>query len=107
MSTSVNPRRPYDSSRRQEQAEQTRAGVLAAARRLFLELGYAGMTAFAHHLHEGGHLRSGVSTEEARDVLWAHTSVELWDLLVRQRGWSQERFGAWVAAQLIAALLPA
>lgn len=216
MSADVNPRRPYDSSRRQEQAEQNRAAVLVAARRLFVELGYAGttvaavaaeagvsvetvykafgnkpglvkavfdvavvgdlepvplmerefvrrnmaepdprrklldygghltvvsarispvllvirdaatsdtgaagvwadlqqerltgMTGFARHLHEGGHLRAGVSVGEARDVLWAHTSVELWDLLVRQRGWSQERFGAWVAGQLIAALLPA
>lgn len=216
MSNAVNPRRPYDSSRRQAQADRNRATVLAAARRLFLDLGYAGttvaavaaaagvsvetvykafgnkpglvkavfdvaivgdlepvplmerefvrrniaepdprkklldygghlagvsarispvlliirdaatsdagaagvwadlqqerltgMTAFAGHLHEGGHLRPGVSAEEARDVLWAHTSVELWDLLVRQRGWSQERFGGWVAGQLIAALLPA
>jgi len=65
-----------------------------------------GMTLFAQHLSAGGHLRSGVSVEEARDVLWTHNSVELWDLLVNQRGWSNERFGQWVGAQLIAALLP-
>jgi len=64
-----------------------------------------GMTAFATHLHEGGHLRAGVSPEHARDVLWTHNSVELWDLLVRQRGWSRETFGTWVGEQLIAALL--
>ena len=64
-----------------------------------------GMTAFARSLHEGGHLREGVSLEEARDVLWAHISVELWELLVRLRGWSDERYGRWVAHQLIAALL--
>jgi len=34
-----------------------------------------------------GRLRNGVSTEEARDVLWVHNSVELWDLFVNQRGW--------------------
>jgi AcrR family transcriptional regulator len=34
-------RRPYDSSRRQEQARQSRARVLAAARRRFLDEGYA------------------------------------------------------------------
>lgn len=215
MSGRVNPRRAYDSSRRHEQAVQTRAAVLRAARRLFLDGGYAGttvaavaaeagvsvetvykafgnkpglvkavfdvaivgdmedvpllqrefvrqnmaepdprkrlmsygahlaatsrrtcpvqivvrdaaasdaggaevwdqlqqerlagMTAFASHLHAGGHLRAGVSMEEARDVLWAHTSVELWDLLVNRRGWDPERFGTWVAGQLIAALLP-
>jgi AcrR family transcriptional regulator len=64
-----------------------------------------GMTAFATHLHEGGHLRDGVSMEEARDVLWVHNSLELWELLVRLRGWSEERFGRWVGQQLVAALL--
>ena len=64
-----------------------------------------GMTAFATHLAEGGHLREGVTMEEARDVLWAHNSVELWELLVRLRGWSDERFGRWVGHQLVAALL--
>ena len=64
-----------------------------------------GMTAFAKHLKSGGHLRRGVSMPEARDVLWTHNSVELWDLLVNQRGWAGARFGRWVAQQLIAALL--
>jgi AcrR family transcriptional regulator len=64
-----------------------------------------GMTALATHLHEGGHLRDGVSMEEARDVLWVHNSLELWELLVRLRGWSDERFGRWVGQQLVAALL--
>jgi len=64
-----------------------------------------GMTYFAQHLDEGGHLRSTVSREEARDVLWVHNSVELWDLLVRSRGWSHQRFGDWVGHQLVAALL--
>ena len=64
-----------------------------------------GMTAFARDLDEAGHLREGVSADEARDVLWAHTSVELWDLPVNQRNWTNRRFGRWVAHQLIAALL--
>ncbi|MGZ4666581.1 MAG: hypothetical protein ACXV5Q_16480 [Frankiaceae bacterium] len=41
-----------------------------------------------------------MSTEEARDVLWVHNSVELWDLLVNQRGWDNE----WVGKALVAAL---
>jgi AcrR family transcriptional regulator len=65
----------------------------------------SGMTQFAHHLAQGGHLREGVSVEEARDVLWVHNSVELWDLLVNQRGWSRRRHAQWVAQQLVAALL--
>ena len=64
-----------------------------------------GMTMFANDLAGGGHLREGVSRGEARDVLWTHNSVELWDLLVRQRGWSDGRFGRWVGHQLVAALL--
>ena len=64
-----------------------------------------GMSMFAQHLAEGGHLRDGVTADEARDVLWVHNSVELWELLVRQRGWSDERFGEWIGQQLVAALL--
>ena len=63
------------------------------------------MTVFAKHLHDGGFLRDGVSKNEARDVLWTHNSVELWDLLVAQRGWSNQRFGRWIGRQLVAALL--
>jgi AcrR family transcriptional regulator len=64
-----------------------------------------GMTAFATHLADGGHLRGGLAVEDARDILWLHNSVDVWDLLVNQRGWSEERWGTWIGAQLIAALL--
>jgi AcrR family transcriptional regulator len=64
-----------------------------------------GMTAFAQHLRDGRHLRDGVSWQEARDVLWTHNSVELWDLIVQQRGWSTKRYGKWIGQQLVAALL--
>ncbi len=64
-----------------------------------------GMTHFAHDLQHGRHLRAGVSEREARDVLWTYNSVEMWDLLVRQRGWSLRRYGRWVGRQLVAALL--
>jgi AcrR family transcriptional regulator len=65
-----------------------------------------GMKEFARHLHDGGYLRLGVSLEDARDVLWVYNSVELYDLLVVQRGWEPERYGRWIADALIAALLP-
>jgi AcrR family transcriptional regulator len=65
----------------------------------------AGMTAFATHLADSGHLREGLAVEQARDILWLHNSVEVWDLLVNQRGWSEERWGTWIGAQLVAALL--
>ena len=44
MSSPVKPRRRYDSSRRQEQAQHNRSTVLQAARQLFLEHGFAATT---------------------------------------------------------------
>jgi AcrR family transcriptional regulator len=64
-----------------------------------------GMRHLARHLEEAGHLREGVTRAEARDVLWTHNSVEMWDLLVNQRGWALKRFGRWTGQQLVAALL--
>lgn len=64
-----------------------------------------GMTMFADDLHGHGHLRKSVNRDEARDVLWLHNSLEVWDLLVTQRGWTPKRYGDWLSHQLIAALL--
>ena len=44
MSESARPKRRYDSAGRRRQAEATRARVVAAATRVFLEHGYAGAT---------------------------------------------------------------
>jgi hypothetical protein len=64
-----------------------------------------GMTLFARALHDDGHLRRGVSTREARDVLWTYNSAELFQLLVLDRGWSPKRYGRWISDALIAALV--
>jgi len=64
-----------------------------------------GMTMFARALHDDGHLRPGVSANEARDVLWTCNSAELFQLLVLERGWPPERYGRWVAEVLISALI--
>jgi AcrR family transcriptional regulator len=65
-----------------------------------------GMTMFATSLAAEGHLRAGVRAAEARDVLWAYNSAELYRLLVVQRRWSAKRYGRWIATALTAALLP-
>jgi AcrR family transcriptional regulator len=44
------------------------------------------MARIAAQLHEQGHLRNGVSAEEANDVLWVLTSFESFDLLYSGRG---------------------
>lgn len=47
MAKEKSPKREYDSSRRQAQANETRRHILEAARKLFTERGYAGATAEA------------------------------------------------------------
>jgi AcrR family transcriptional regulator len=51
----------------------------------------------AARLDELGALRPGMSVDEARDVLWTLNSLEVWDLLVVQRGWTPEAYSTWVA----------
>lgn len=44
MPKSIKSKRPYNSTRRQAQAQVTRQQIMAAARHLFIEYGYAGAT---------------------------------------------------------------
>lgn len=59
----------------------------------------------ARFLEARGFLRKGVSIDEAVDVMWLCSSPELFDLLVRQRGWSLDRFASYVAASMMSALV--
>ena len=75
------------------------AGADQDAAELWAGLGaqrLAGMTMLAEHLAESGVLASGRSVEEARDELWALGAVEVYELLVGQRGWSPERYRDWL-----------
>ena len=54
MTDSLPKKRRYDSSRRREQARQTRLQIAETARRLFLERGYSGATIEA--IAEGAHV---------------------------------------------------
>ena len=65
----------------------------------------ARMASNAATLARGGHLRPGVSVEDAAEIMWAYTAPELYELLVGKRGWTPGRFGSFVAEALIAALL--
>jgi AcrR family transcriptional regulator len=60
----------------------------------------------ARDLLERGLLRPGIELDEARDILLAYSSAELYDLLVVRRGWPIERYGRFVAAGMKVSLLP-
>ena len=61
------------------------------------------MTQFARDLDATGQLRVPATT--ARDLLWTYHSLELYELLVLERGWSRKRYHAFLLDALVAALL--
>jgi hypothetical protein len=67
------------------------------------------LTRMRHHarfLAERGYLRDDVTVAEATDILWTCSSVEIYELLVLQRGWTPRRFARFIADFMIASLLP-
>src|SRR5207249_4497927 len=65
-----------------------------------------GMTMLGGHLLESGQLRDGIEFDEVRDVLWTYIAVELYELLVTGRGWTLDRYAAWIARAITAAICP-
>ena len=64
-----------------------------------------GMTMLGRHLIESGQLREGIELDEVRDVLWTYTAVELYELLVVERGWPLDRYADWIGQAITAALV--
>ena len=64
-----------------------------------------GATMVADRLDELGALRPDLGVERARDLVWTLNSTEVWELLVRQRGWSPAEWEAWLARALADAVL--
>jgi AcrR family transcriptional regulator len=65
----------------------------------------ARMTQVAQTLAGKTRLRAGRSVEECADILFAYSAPELYQLLVRTRGWTPERYGAFIGDALVDALL--
>ncbi len=64
-----------------------------------------GMTMLAGHLIATDQLRAGIEVDEVRDVLWTCISIEVYDLLVVQRGWTRSGYADWMARTLIASIV--
>jgi AcrR family transcriptional regulator len=60
----------------------------------------------ARALADHGALRRGVDAGEATDVLFVLGSPHVYDLLRHQRGWSADRYRAWLLDTIARALLP-
>lgn len=54
------------------------------------------MADFAADLRATGELREDLTDDEVADILWSMNAAEYWVLLVHERGWSPERFSAWI-----------
>jgi len=66
-----------------------------------------GQGRFVEHLAEQGALRSDRSIEEAKDLVWTLCSLAVHDLLVIERGWTAERYQAWLEGALAREVLGA
>jgi AcrR family transcriptional regulator len=57
----------------------------------------ANMRGFVSGIAELGALRDGLSIDDAADTVWATNSPELFLMLTEERGWSPDRYEAWLA----------
>ncbi|HEX3199459.1 MAG TPA: helix-turn-helix domain-containing protein [Propionibacteriaceae bacterium] len=64
-----------------------------------------GLGGLAAQLAEIRALRSDLSVDDARDIIWTLCSTPVHDLLVRERGWTSQRYRDWLAAALQRELL--
>jgi AcrR family transcriptional regulator len=67
---------------------------------------YEDQARVARSLGRQRQLRSGLSTREASDIIWALASERVYLALVQERGWSGEKYEAWLTNQLATVLLP-
>lgn len=56
-------------------------------------------------LREAGRLRPGLDHSTARDIFWMLTGRDVYRMLVRERGWSSQKYQDWLADTLVQLLL--
>ena len=67
---------------------------------------HEGQRRIARSLARAGALRAGLRERDAADIVHALASPEVYGLLVAERGWSSERYEAWLRSILVDQLLP-
>ena len=65
-----------------------------------------GNTSIVTHVAGRFGLRPGLATEEAVDILWAATSFEVADRLVRRCSWSLDAYEKWLGDVVVISLTP-
>jgi AcrR family transcriptional regulator len=75
---------------REQLADERRSGLRAGLGRL---------------LHQRGALRQGLTADRAGDVVYAVCAPATYDALVRDCGWSEDEYRAWLTQTLVAGLL--
>jgi AcrR family transcriptional regulator len=66
---------------------------------------YEAQQSMIDFLSRSGRLRPEVNKQTARDILWALTGRELYRALVRERGWTSQRYEDWLGETLCSSLL--
>lgn len=56
-------------------------------------------------LHDARRLRPELDYQSARDLFWMFTGRDMYRMLVRERGWSPQKYEDWLAATLVQTLL--
>jgi AcrR family transcriptional regulator len=65
----------------------------------------ANQRAIVERLNERKALKPGLDVERAADILWTLNHPNLWQLLVRERGWAPEEYEQWCADAACSQLL--
>ena len=71
----------------------------------FERLRYEMQAARLQQLFAAGRIRRGLSLDEARRILWMYTSRDVYRMLVREGGWTPDRYQEWLSQTLVEALV--
>lgn len=78
---------------------------IAAMLQSLLDERMQGITQFVSWLASNGPLREGLAIADAAETVWTLTSAEVHHLLTIDRGWSGDRYEAWLRDTLARLLL--